>query len=168
MSRSLESLHPKVKEAAIKLRDLAKSKLNLRIIFTQTLRSELEQQALYSQGRESLEVVNEKRFLANMPPIKSADNNIVTRARTSKDSYHGYGLAFDIAITDLTGKYIKWNKTSDWNSDGISDWDQVGALASECGLEWGGNWTSMPDPPHFQMNMGYTIAQLKNGAASKI
>jgi peptidoglycan L-alanyl-D-glutamate endopeptidase CwlK len=157
-----------VKESALKLKDLVKSRLNLRIIFTQTLRPEAEQIALYAQGRESLEAVNEKRIEANLPPITNANNNIVTKAKTSRDSYHGYGLAFDIAITDLTGKYIKWDRTSDWNSDGINDWDQVGSLATECGLEWGGNWTSMPDPPHFQMSMGYTIAQLKNGAASKI
>lgn len=164
MSRSLELLHPAVKQAALKLKQLAKDHLGLQLIFTQTLRTAEEQVALYAQGRLSLEEVNQLRIDANMSPIKASDNKIVTKAKTVTDSFHGYGLAFDIAITDLTGKKIKWDKTSDWNDDGVDDWSQVGRLTSQIdGLEWGGNWTSMPDAPHYQMRFGLTIADLKNG-----
>lgn len=164
MSRSLELLHPKVQEAAMQLKELARSELGLYIIFTQTLRTNAEQVALYAQGRKTLEEVNLLRNLANMSPIKADANKIVTKAPTNKDSYHGYGLAFDIAITDLTGKKIVWDKTSDWNNDNQNDWEQVGELASRIeGLEWGGNWSSMPDPPHYQMRFDLTINQLKQG-----
>lgn len=164
MSRSLELLHPKVKEAALQLKQLARDELGLYLIFTQTVRTAEEQKALYSQGRDLLDTVNLYRNEANLAPIKISENRIVTKAKTAQDSFHFYGLAFDIAITDLTGKKIKWDKSSDWNNDGIDDWSQVGRLAEKIpGLEWGGNWSSMPDPPHYQVRFGLTIADLKAG-----
>lgn len=163
MSRDLKDLVPKVREQALQLQKLALDKLGLRIIFTQTRRTEKEQQALYSQGRNTLEVTNEMRKFANMPLITDAENRmIVTKAKSVADSMHGYGLAFDIAVVDQTGKKIGWNH-SDWNGDNINDWDQVGRLADEIGLEWGGNWSGMCDPPHYQNRMGLTLAQLKAG-----
>lgn len=161
--KDLDLLHPVVKAKALQLKELAKEKLGLDIIITQTLRTEDEQRAIYAQGRESLANVNQFRQLAGMGPIPASDNKIVTRASSAKNSYHGYGLAFDIAITDKSGKRIDWSKNSDWNSDGISDWLQVGKLAKECDLEWGGLWSSFPDIPHYQYTFGLTIADLKAG-----
>lgn len=166
MSRKLEDLHPKVREQALELKRLAQEKLGLNIIFTQTLRTEEEQQALYSQGRNTLGVTNALRAKAGLAGITAKENKyIVTKARSVKNSMHGYGLAFDIAITDLTGKKIDWGK-ADWNANNISDWDEVGRLADEVGLEWGGNWSGMSDPPHFQNRLGYTLTQLKSGSVT--
>lgn len=168
MSKSLDLLHPEVKKAALTLIDLA-SKKGLRLIVTQTLRTAEEQAALYAQGREPLEWVNNKRALAGLPPITQLENKgRVTKARTSADSFHGYGLAFDIAITDKSGRKIIWDSSSDWNADGIDDWAQVGRLAEQIpGLEWGGNFTSIVDMPHYQMRFGLTIADLKAGKRPK-
>lgn len=164
MSRDLNLLHPKLKKQALELQERSARELGLRIIFTQTLRSEDEQQALFAQGRAPLDQVNNLRAIAGLGPITASENkNIVTKARTSKDSMHGYGLAFDIAITSPDGKQIIWNSKSDWNQDSANDWDQVGKLGESIGLEWGGNWSSMPDPPHFQNRMGLTLADLKSG-----
>jgi peptidoglycan L-alanyl-D-glutamate endopeptidase CwlK len=164
MSRDLNLLHPKVRQQALDLQGTAKSALGLNIIFTQTLRSEEEQSALYAQGRLGIQKVNALRAVAKLGPISEQENTkIVTKAKTAKDSMHFYGLAFDIAITDSKGKSIVWNSTSDWNSDGINDWDQVGKLGQSLGLEWGGNWSTMPDPPHFQNRFGLTLADLKSG-----
>ncbi len=165
--KDLDKLFPPIKEKALKLQQLAKERLGLKIIITQTLRTEDEQRAIYAQGRQSLANVNQLRLLAGMGPIPEKDNKVVTKAASSKDSYHGYGLAFDIAITDSTGKRIDWSKASDWNDDGISDWIQVGKLAKECELEWGGLWSSFPDIPHYQDSRGLTIKELKAGAEIK-
>ena len=163
MSRRLEDLHPVVKEQAENLRRLAKELLGLDIIFTQTLRTEREQIALYAQGRKPLSEVNSLRTLAGLGLLNEEQNkSIVTKAKTVKDSWHAYGLAFDIAIVDSTKKKINWNH-SDWNNNNLSDWDEVGKLADKVGLEWGGNWSGMCDPPHFQNRRGYTLAQLKSG-----
>lgn len=159
--KSLDLLHPTLKSQFEALRDLASQRLGLRIIVTQTLRSNAEQYALWCQGRMSLAEVNSARSKASMSPITEAENKgTITNAKTAADSFHGYGLAFDIAITDPNGKRIKWNK-SDWNSNNIDDWSEVGALAEEVGLEWGGNFTSIIDPPHYQNRLGYTISALK-------
>lgn len=127
-----------------------------------TLRNAAEQTALYAKGRLSLAEVNALMKLAGMGAETGATNKIVTKAQTVDDSFHGYGLAFDIVITSANGKQIEWTPKSDWNGDGADDWKQVGQLADECGLEWGGNWTGMPDPPHYQDRMGVTIQKLKD------
>lgn len=35
-------------------------------------------------------------------------------------------------------------------------------VESEYGFEWGGNWTSFKDMPHFQITFGYTTSELFN------
>lgn len=164
MSRNLDDLHQIVKEQAVKLQLLAKEMLNLNIIFTQTLRTNDEQKALYAQGRLPLEQTNALRKLANLGPITGAENRrIVTKAQTVKNSFHGYGLAFDIAVTDPTGRKIDWTDSADWNYNSLNDWTEIGKLGVEIGLEWGGNWSGMCDPPHFQNRLGYTLAELRSG-----
>ena len=163
MSRSLEDLHPVVKEKALKLQEAAKA-LGIRIIFTQTSRSEEEQVALYAHGRKPLDKVNELRKKAGLPVITAKENTWRTNAKTIKNSYHGYGLAFDIAITSPDGKVVNWDvKKTDWNKDGLSDWIQVGKLAKDIDLEWGGLWSSSPDIPHYQYTFNLTIKELMNG-----
>lgn len=162
--RDVNLLHPIVRDKALKLQQLAATKLDLKIIFTTTLRSAEEQLAYYAQGRQPLVETNKLRKTAGLAPINEVENKkIITKAKTVASSFHNYGLAFDIAVTDRTGKKIDWEDSSDWNGDGINDWVQVGKLAEECGLEWGGNWSSMPDFPHFQDRMGLTIQDLKSG-----
>jgi peptidoglycan L-alanyl-D-glutamate endopeptidase CwlK len=164
MSRSLEDLHPTVKEMALMLQKLALEK-GIKIIFTQTSRTEAEQIALYAHGRKSLDKVNALREKAGMPKITAAENTWRTNAKTILNSYHGYGLAFDIAIVSPDGKTIEWDvKKTDWNKDGISDWLQVGKLSNDVpGLEWGGYWSSSPDIPHYQYTFGLTIKDLIDG-----
>lgn len=161
--RGIENLNPKVKIKALALQELALSSLKLRIIFLDTLRTELEQQAYYAQGRKTLAEVNKIRWNAKMQQISAKENlRTVTNASSAKLSWHGYGLAFDIAVVDATGKQIIWDKRSDWNGDGKDDWAQVGTLAEKIGLEWGGNFTSLYDAPHYQDRMGLTIAQVQS------
>lgn len=158
--RGLSLLHPEVQTKALMLQELAQERFDIRIIFTDTLRTSAEQTALYAQGRQILSEVNRLRSLAGMGPIADRQNRIITKA-TLGSSWHEYGLAFDIAITDPDGKRIIWDSSSDWNGDGQDDWAQVGSLADECGLEWGGNFTSIYDAPHYQDRRGMTIAQMK-------
>jgi peptidoglycan L-alanyl-D-glutamate endopeptidase CwlK len=163
MSRSLDDLHPVVKEKALKLKELAAT-LGINIIFTQTTRSEAEQLALYAHGRKSLDKVNELRAKAGLPAITQKENTWRTNAKSIAHSYHAYGLAFDIAVVSPNGKTINWDvKKTDWNSDEISDWLQVGKLADAIGLEWGGTWSSSPDIPHYQYTFNLTIRDLMNG-----
>lgn len=160
--RNINTLHPFVLAKANELKLRAKELLGLRVIITECLRTADEQAALYAQGRNELAVTNAMRAKAGMAPISAHQNTFtITNAATVADSFHGYGLAFDIAITDAQGKTIEWSSKSDWNEDGINDWLSVGQLGIDLGLEWGGNWTSRPDMPHYQYTFGKTIRALK-------
>lgn len=84
------------------------------------LRTYLEQDALYAQGRTA-------------PGAK------VTNARGGY-SNHNFGIAFDVGVFEGS-KYL---------SDSPK-YNAVGALGVDLGLEWGGNWKTIVDQPHFQL-----------------
>ncbi|HEY4270450.1 MAG TPA: M15 family metallopeptidase [Candidatus Udaeobacter sp.] len=63
----------------------------------------------------------------------------VTNARAGF-SNHNFGIAFDIGIFEGT-KYIDESPT----------YKAIGILGMDLGLEWGGNWKTIVDQPHFQL-----------------
>ena len=63
----------------------------------------------------------------------------VTNAKGG-ESNHNFGIAFDIGVFDGT-KYLGESPA----------YDVVGLIGSEIGLEWGGQWTSFADKPHYQL-----------------
>lgn len=63
----------------------------------------------------------------------------VTNARGGY-SNHNFGIAFDIGIFD-----------SDAYIPDSPRYKVIGALGVELGLDWGGNWKSIVDEPHFQL-----------------
>ena len=70
---------------------------------------------------------------------RSAPGPIVTRARGG-ESNHNFGIAFDIGVFE-GGRYL----------GDSPKYKAVGTLGLELGLEWGGNWKSLVDQPHFQL-----------------
>lgn len=64
---------------------------------------------------------------------------IVTKARGGR-SNHNFGIAWDIGIFLSDGSYSR--NDSDYNSL---------AIYAKASLEWGGNWPSFIDPPHYQL-----------------
>lgn len=63
----------------------------------------------------------------------------VTNARGGY-SNHNFGIAFDIGVFEGT-KYLPDSPK----------YKVVGALGMDLGLEWGGNWKTIVDQPHFQL-----------------
>ena len=63
----------------------------------------------------------------------------VTNARGGQ-SNHNFGVAWDIGIF-LNGAYQPESPL----------YSKVGAIGKRMGLEWGGDWSSFPDEPHFQV-----------------
>jgi peptidoglycan L-alanyl-D-glutamate endopeptidase CwlK len=63
----------------------------------------------------------------------------VTNARAGH-SNHNFGIAFDIGVFD-GGNYIEESPK----------YKAVGLLGMDLGLEWGGNWKTIQDEPHFQL-----------------
>ncbi|TLY39119.1 MAG: LysM peptidoglycan-binding domain-containing protein [Nitrospirae bacterium] len=107
------------------------------VLVTQGLRSWEEQDALYAKGR-------------TVPPI--GKKHIVTKAKGGQ-SYHNFGLAFDIVVLDAVGK-------ADWDVD-HPGWKKAGELGKSVGLDWGGDWKSFKDLPHFQYTGGMTLEECR-------
>ena len=63
----------------------------------------------------------------------------VTNARPGY-SNHNFGIAFDIGVFEGS-KYLPESPK----------YKAVGALGMDLGLEWGGNWKTIVDQPHFQL-----------------
>ena len=120
--RDITLCHPRLQTLAAELiKECEKQGLQIKI--GETLRTKEEQDALYAQGRTK--------------PGKK-----VTNARgTTYSSYHQWGTAFDIYRAD--------GKDAFNDDDGF--FSKVGAIGISLGLEWGGNWKSIPDKPHFQL-----------------
>jgi peptidoglycan L-alanyl-D-glutamate endopeptidase CwlK len=49
----------------------------------------------------------------------------------------------------------------DYDKDGTSDWREVVEVFKMYGWQWGGDWKSFKDFPHFQKTFGYKTPQLK-------
>jgi peptidoglycan L-alanyl-D-glutamate endopeptidase CwlK len=114
-------LHPKVADAVSAFLTEAKAR-GFAVGLHMGLRTFEEQDALYAKGR-------------------TIPGSIVTNAPGGL-SWHNYGLAVDIVFKDAKGNWT-WSESNDW--------DGLGVLGKMFGLEWGGDWTSFPDRPHFQM-----------------
>lgn len=138
-SERVLKLHPLIR---IPLMDLlvACANKNVPIRIVQGLRTFKEQDALYAQGR-------------------TTPGKIVTNAKGG-DSWHNYGLSIDFCLL-RQGTQISWNRNEDLDHDGQKDWHEVVELFISKGFEWGGNWTSFPDYPHFQKTFGLTIKRAR-------
>ncbi len=73
---------------------------------------------------------------------------IVTNAKPGS-SFHNYGLAFD--VVEIKNKKALWSGPN---------WEKIAEVFKRHGFEWGGDWTSFKDKPHFQMPFGKTTSQL--------
>lgn len=71
---------------------------------------------------------------------KELNRGRVTNAKGG-ESNHNFGIAFDIGVFD--GKTYIPNDPAPYNA--------VGAIGTEIGLEWGGNWKTFKDKPHYQL-----------------
>jgi peptidoglycan L-alanyl-D-glutamate endopeptidase CwlK len=130
----LHTLHPKVQELMrVTLKTIRSAGINARII--SGTRTYAEQNKLYAKGR-----------FGNPPPR-------VTNARGGF-SNHNFGLACDIGIFDANGAYLP-------ESPQYKQAGQIAVGASIPHLEWGGNWTSFVDRPHYQYHTGLTTGQVR-------
>ena len=130
----------RIKELNVKIQDNV-------IKFISEVESKLGIRLRITQGYRSIATQN-----ALYAQGRTAHGKIVTNARGGS-SYHNYGLAIDVVE-------IRNNGSINWNPD----WEAIGAIGVSNGFEWGGNWTTIIDKPHFQMTFGLSINDLRNGA----
>ena len=138
----IKTAHPKLRAELSKIYIEANGKLaNSRLRFAYVLRTFKEQTELFNKRPK------------------------VTNAKAGQ-SYHNYGLAVDIVLlydSDGNGTYDKasWDVFKDWDKDGIADWQEVVKVFKKYGWEWGGEFKSFKDLPHFQKTFGKSWQQLK-------
>ena len=135
----IELLHPALREEAKQIYTEICERLTGRATcrFAYTLRTFAEQDALYNQKPK------------------------VTKAKGGQ-SYHNYGLAVDIVLLLNDGKVASWDTVTDFDGDGLADWQEVVYVFGLYGWDWGGNWRTFPDKPHFQKTFGLTISECLN------
>ena len=137
----IKTMHPKLRDELLEQYAYANEKLlpkGVRLRFAYTLRTNAEQDALYAIGR-------------------TKQGRIITNARGGQ-SMHNYGLAFDIVILkdlDNNGTF----ETASYDLDKY--WMAVTNYFKSKGWEWGGDWWSFKDAPHFQKVFGLTTSKLK-------
>lgn len=90
-----------------------------------------------SQGLRTFE---EQNALYNQTPK-------VTNAKGGQ-SIHNYGFAVDIVLI-IEGKTASWDTFADWDNDKISDWTECVTIFKKYGWNWGGDWKTFKDMPHF-------------------
>jgi hypothetical protein len=148
----LEGVHPSVQACALQLITKAYAK-GVKLIITQGLRTIEEQNKLYAKGRTTAQL----RAVGITGISGNPSAAIVTKAKGGT-SYHNYGLAFDIGILRTDEKDVDWTD---------SKYRPIGALGKELGLEWGGDFKSIKDTPHYQLSFGLSIADLQSGKRPK-
>jgi peptidoglycan L-alanyl-D-glutamate endopeptidase CwlK len=128
--------HPKIREELKLYYTECNNKLpkGVRLRFAYVYRSIAEQNVLYNQRPK------------------------VTKAKGGQ-SIHNYGLAFDYVIMldkDNNGTFetIEWDLKSPYHKVVVDYFKSKG-------YEWGGDWKSFKDYPHFQKAFGYTWKSLK-------
>ena len=147
----LKGLHPYVKQQTEKLLEAANKRIakgGHTVRITQAYRSKAEQDALYAQGRNG----------DTRPKVTNAKGG---------QSMHNFGLAIDFCLISPDGKKAVWDTTKDFDKDKKADWLEVVEEAKKLGFEWGGDWKSFKDYPHFQLTAGLTDAEVRAGKTPK-
>jgi len=137
LSRSqarIAALDPSLRPLALALLETAWQD-GIALVVVGGLRTLAEQQLLYDQGRTTPGPI-----VTNAPP---------------GSSWHNYGLAFDVAI--LAGGAATYPNDADL-------WERVGASGKRVGLQWGGDFATFKDRPHFEHHPGISLAQAASGA----
>jgi peptidoglycan L-alanyl-D-glutamate endopeptidase CwlK len=139
--QKLAEVHPQLAERGRRLLD-ACAVNGVFLLVTSGLRTWADQDALYAKGRTT-------------PPI--GQPYIVTNAQGGQ-SYHNFGLAFDVVVLNAARKL-------DWD-DSDPGWAAAGAAGKALGLEWGGDWVTFKDLPHFQYTGGLSLEQCRTAFPS--
>lgn len=79
---------------------------------------------------------------------RTKSGGIVTNAKAGQSS-HNFGTAID--VVPIVNGEAKWD----------ADWNKIAEIGKSVGFSWGGDWKTFKDKPHFEMNFGNQIAQLK-------
>lgn len=136
--KAIARLHPQVRGLIRKFINDVYLKHQIQLVIVQDYRTYEQQDALYAKGR-------------------TTSGRIVTKAKGGQ-SNHNFALAVDIFPLWADGK-LHMDAKSD--AENIKILKKVAPIGKSIGLEWGGDWKSITDNPHFQLKTGKTMSQLR-------
>jgi hypothetical protein len=143
MTNDLCALKPHARKAAHEfIEDLMGRKIPHKVM--STLRTDIEQVALFLQGRASLEVVNLVRKYAGLHLIAEAENtySVTNCDGMNTKSNHQLGIALDVVPLGEFGNPI-------WPVNKDPRWLLIGEIGEKHGFKWAGRWAK-PDPAHHE------------------
>ncbi len=134
-NEAISSLHPNIQQSAKDFISEA-NRQGIDLLVTSDYRSVDQQNKLYNKGRDKNgNVTDRSAVVTNVP---------------GGQSNHNFGLALDV-VEVKDGAAL-------WEND---NWDKIGNIGKSEGFEWGGDWTSFEDKPHFENTQGLSTSQLK-------
>lgn len=135
--RNIATLDPKARDLFVHLTQLAKATaatFGCEYVAISGNRTWAEQNALHAQGR-------------------TKPGKVVTNARGGY-SNHNFGIALDYGV--FRGKsYLDESEPA----TAAKVHAACAVHARKLGLEWGGDWNSLKDMPHFEVSTGLTMAE---------
>lgn len=123
--KDIEALHPELIVLCHQFLQKCKE-AGLEVRVTQSFRTKAEQTEIYNKGRTAAS--------------KAKGEKIVTKCKYP-DSPHCWGCAFDIVVI-VDGK-ANWARTDLYK--------KAGQIGKSLGLQWGGDFKSFVDMPHFEL-----------------
>ncbi|HLD91507.1 MAG TPA: hypothetical protein VI911_10965 [Patescibacteria group bacterium] len=156
-------MHPQLKILYLKF-EKKMGVVGIRFKVTNVARTYKEQIALYAQGRETLNRVNEYRKLALLGKISNEQNKfIVTYTLNSKhiintddsESNNDLSRAFDIVLFDKNMK-ITYDLKANINLNEETDYLEAAKIGKSVGLNCGAFFKNVkgelrPDFPHYEI-----------------
>ena len=136
--KSIARLHPQVRGLIRRFINDVYIKHQVQLVIVQDYRTYAQQDALYAKGR-------------------TTSGSIVTNAKGGQ-SNHNFALAVDVFPLWDDGKLHMDTQSDKKNSEILR---QISSVGKSIGLEWGGDWNSIVDNPHFQLKTGKTMSQLR-------
>lgn len=112
----------------------------------------IEECDLVLTGRAKVRIAQGLRTFAEQDALYKKRPK-VTNAKGGQ-SIHNYGFAVDIVLI-IEGKEASWDTVKDWDGDRKSDWMECVEVFKKHGWNWGGDWKSFKDLPHFDKK-GYS------------
>jgi peptidoglycan L-alanyl-D-glutamate endopeptidase CwlK len=132
---NIRTLVPDTQREARSFLKRAKGLADLEVRIISGSRTYAEQDQLYKKGR-------------------SSPGPRVTNAKGGQ-SNHNFGIAWDVGIF-RNGKYLTGDSKPEEKI-----YRQLAPIVMTNGLEWGGNWKSIVDLPHYQRKLDLTLKEVR-------
>ena len=137
-----------------------RSEKNIMTMFPQTQTAARQLLAAAKNFKYAVKIISGTRTYAEQNALFAIGRTVqtskpkVTNARGGQ-SNHNFCIAWDIGLFDkATGAYFTKTKP----------YQEFAAFVKPhlTGVEWGGDWTSFRDPPHYQMATGKTLKNVRS------